>query len=64
MNFFIKGKQTHRHGKLMIAKGERSARDKLGLCNYQIYTTIYKLDKQQGPTAQQWELPSGSCNNL
>ena len=38
--------------KLMVTKGERRwGRDKLGLWDWQIQTTIYKTDKQQGPTA-------------
>ena len=31
----------------MIAKGEIA---KLGVWGWQVYTTIYKIDKQQGPT--------------
>ena len=34
----------------MFTKGERGKKDKLGVWNEQIYTTIYKIDKQQGPT--------------
>ena len=38
-------KQTHRHRKkLMVTKGERKGRDKLGVCALQIYTTTYKID--------------------
>ena len=33
----------------MVTKGERG-RDKLGVWDQQIHTTIYKIDKQQGPT--------------
>ena len=33
----------------MATKGEREGRDKLGVWDY-IYTTIYKIDNQQGPT--------------
>ena len=29
-----------------------------------IYTTMYKIDKQQGPIVQHRELYSVSCNNL
>ena len=50
MNLFIKQKQTHRHRKLMVTQGERGVRDKLGVWDQQIQTTIYKTGKQQGPT--------------
>ena len=33
----------------MVTKWERG-RDKLGVWDQQIQTTIYKTDKQQGPT--------------
>ena len=33
----------------MVTKGERE-RDKLGIWDQQIYSTIYKVDKQPGPT--------------
>ena len=36
---------------LWLPKGEWGwRRDKLGVWNQQIQTTIYKIDKQQGPT--------------
>ena len=47
----------------MVAKGEKGG-DKLGIWDQQIHTTIYKIDKQQGPTVQHNELYSISCNNL
>ena len=48
----------------MVTKGERGwRRDKLGVWDQQIHPTIYKIDKQQGPTVQQRELYSISCNN-
>ena len=31
----------------MVIKGER--RDKLGVWDYQIHTTIYKIDEQKSP---------------
>ena len=47
----------------MVTKGEREwGRDKLGVWDQHIQTTIYKIDKQQGPTAQCKELYSISCN--
>ena len=43
MNLFTRQKQTHRHRKqIMVTKGER---DKLGVWDQQIQTTIYKTDK-------------------
>ena len=48
----------------MLTKGERGGRDKLGAWDQQIQTTIYKIDKQQGPTVQHKELYTISCNNL
>ena len=34
----------------MVIEGERGQRDKLGVLDEQIHATLYKLDKQQGPT--------------
>ena len=34
----------------MVTKGERRGRDKLGVWDQNIYTTIYKIGNQQGPT--------------
>ena len=48
----------------MVTKGERWGADKLGVWDQQIQTTIYKPDKQQGPTVQHRELYSISCNKL
>ena len=47
----------------MVMEGE-AGRDILGDWDQQIQTTIYKIDKQQGPTVQHRELYSISCNNL
>ena len=47
---------------LWLPKGEGEGRDKLGVWDQQIQTTIYKIDKQQGPTVQHGELHSISCN--
>ena len=49
--------------KLMVTKGEGS-RDKLGDWDWNILTSIYKTDNQQGPTVEHRELYSISCNNL
>ena len=45
-------------------KGGGQRRNKLGVWDQQIHTTIYKIDKKQGPTVQHRELYSISCNNL
>ena len=50
MNLFTKYKQTHGLSKQSYGY-QRAGRDKLRVWNEQIYTTIYVLDNQQGPTA-------------
>ena len=68
MNLYSKHKQTNRptdiENKLMVTKGESQERDKLGVWDSYIYTTMYKTDNQQGPTAQDRGLYSIFCNNL
>ena len=63
MNLFTKQKQTHRHRKQTYGyqRGKVGERDKLEVWDQQIQTTIYKIDKQKGPTAQQRELYLISC---
>ena len=36
--------------KFMTTKGKREGRDKLGVWDLHVHTTIYKTDSQQGPT--------------
>ena len=64
MNLFTK--QTHRHRKqtqgYQRGKLGGGRRDRLGLWDWQMQTTVYKMDKQQGPTVQHRELQSISCN--
>ena len=51
MNVFTRQKKTHRHRKQTYGtKGEKRRRDKLGVWNEHIQTTVYKIDNQQGPT--------------
>ena len=50
--------------KYTVTKGEREGRDKLGVSDYQIQTTNYKIRKQQGPTVKHSELYSISYNKL
>ena len=65
MNLFKKQKQTHIENKFMVTKGERRSRDKFEIWDQQIQTTVYKTDKQQGPTTvQHRELYSISYSNL
>ena len=58
-----KQKQTHRHRKQTYGyqRGKGVGRDKLGVWDQQIQTSVYKIDKQ-GPTVQHRELYSISCN--
>ena len=49
MNLFTKHKLTHRH-KFIVTKGDHGRwweREKLGVCDQQIQTIIYKIDKQR-----------------
>ena len=58
MNLFTKQKQTHRLRKQTYGYqgGKVSRRDKLG--GWDIHTTIYKINNQQGPTIQHRKLCS------
>ena len=57
MNLFTKQKQTQtQKTNLWLPKGV--GRDKSGVSDEQIQSTIYKTDKQQGPTVQHRELYS------
>ena len=58
---FIYGIETHRKQTNIVTKGERR-RDKLGVWDQQIQTTMYKIGNQQGPTVWHGELYSISCN--
>ena len=53
MNLGTKQKQIHRQRKQTYdaQRGEEGRRDKLGVWDQQIFTTICKIDKQQGFTA-------------
>ena len=60
MNVYTKQKQTHRYRKQTYGyqRGDGRVRDKLEVWDQQIQTTIYKIDKQKGPTVQHRELYS------
>ena len=64
ISLFTKQIQTHRHGKQTWLPKGKGGRDKLGIWNEQIDTTIYKKDNQEGPTVQHRRLYSVACNNL
>ena len=66
INVFTKQESTHRLGKQTYGywRGKGGERDKLGDPDSYIHTTVYKIDKQQGPTVQRGELYLISCNNL
>ena len=52
MNLFTKQKQTHRLRKKPYGyrRGKVREKDKLGVWDWPIYTTIFKIGNQQGPT--------------
>ena len=45
MNLLTKHRLTDIENKLMVTKGERRGRNKLGVWDQQIHTTMYKTDK-------------------
>ena len=54
MNISTKQKQTHRHREqTVVAKG--LGREGLGVWDQQMQTSVYRMDKQQGPTVQHRE---------
>ena len=53
MNLFIKQKQTHRLRKETYGNQRGNVmgeRDKLGVWDWHILTTTFKIDNKQGPT--------------
>ena len=52
MNLFPKQKETHRLQKQTYGyqRGKVGRRDKLGVWDSHIHSTIYEIDNQQGPT--------------
>ena len=65
MNLNTRQMLTHRRRKQIQdyerGKGER---DRLGVWDQQIQTTMYKADKQQGPIVYHRELCPISCNKV
>ena len=45
-----RNRPTNIENKPVVTKGEREGKDKLGIWDYHIHTTIYKTGNQQGPT--------------
>ena len=63
MNLFTKQKQTHRHKEQTWGcLGGQWRRDGLGVWDQQMQTITNRMDKQQGPTVQQRELYSMTCD--
>ena len=46
---YLQNKHTDIENKLTATKGQSGRRARLGGWYYQMHTTIYKTDKQQGP---------------
>ena len=61
MNLSMKQKQAHRHRE-QTCGCQSGGRDELGFWDQQMQTTIYRMDKQQGPSVQHRELYSISCD--
>ena len=64
MNLFTKQKQTQTLKTNLWLPKEKWVGNKLGVWDQQIQTTVYKIDKQQGPAVQHRELYSVYCNNV
>ena len=63
MSISTKQKQTHRHREQTCGcQGGGRGREGLGVWDQQMQTSIYRMDKQQGPTAEHRELYSISCD--
>ena len=66
MNLFTKQKWTHRHRKQTYhyqwQKG--GEKDRLRVWDKHVHTTMYIVDKQQGPTDHTGALYSISCHSL
>ena len=50
MNLQNRNRLTELENKLMVTRGKVAERDKLGVWDWHIDTTITKIDNQQGPT--------------
>ena len=48
----------------MVTRGGRGGRDKVGFEDQQLHNTIYKINRQQGPTVWHRELYSVPCISI
>ena len=64
LNLQKRKKLTDIENEPMVAGGEDAGRDSQGVWDGHVYTAIFKMDNQQGPTVQHRELFSILCNNL
>ena len=62
MNLSMKQNQGHREQTGGCQGGGGWGRVGLGVWDQQMQTSIYRMDKQQGPTVQHRELYSKSCD--
>ena len=62
MNTSTKEKQPHRHREQTCGCRGVGGREGLGVWGQQMQTTVYSMDKQEGPTAQHRELYSIPCD--
>ena len=62
MNLFTKQKQSHRGRKQPYGFQGGKGRDKLGDWDWSMQTITFRMDKQQGPNVQHWEMYSVSCD--
>ena len=63
MNIAMKQKQTHRYREQTCGcQGRGEVGDGMGAWDQQMQTTIYSMDKQQGPIVEHMDLYSISCD--
>ena len=56
INLSYNQKQTHRHSRPVVVKGQWKEWNGLGVWGYSMQTITFRMDKQQGPIAQHREL--------
>ena len=64
MNLFTKQKQTRRRNLWLPEERMEMGRDRLGVWDGHVLTTVFKIDNQQRPTVLHRELYSVFYNNL
>ena len=61
---YLQNRNTHRLKERIYGyQGEKRGRARSAVWDRHVYTTIFKIDNQQGPTVQHRELGSIFCNN-